>query len=115
MPSRTTRNISITMPIAMAKDASRLAQRESRTMSELFREALRHYQASRQAPNPDDDLAWVMNIIEDAKKHPMTPAQLASESKYLNAYGSRRARGQNLTDQDIVRIIHESRAERNAS
>jgi metal-responsive CopG/Arc/MetJ family transcriptional regulator len=115
MPARTTRNISITMPISMARDASRLAKRESRTMSELFREALRHYQASRQKPNPDDDMAWVMSIMEDAKKHPMTQAQFEAEDKLLNEYGARKARNRKLTDEDVVRIIHESRAERNAS
>jgi metal-responsive CopG/Arc/MetJ family transcriptional regulator len=115
MPARTTRNISITMPVAMAKDASRLAKRERRTMSELFREALRHYQASRQKPNPDNDLAWVMGIIEDAKKHPMSPARLEAEDKLLREYGARKARSRKLTDEDIVRIIHESRAERNAA
>jgi len=32
----------------MLKDAERLAKRENRTMSQLMREALRHYQRSRQ-------------------------------------------------------------------
>ena len=45
---RTTKNVSITMPIAMVKDAARLAKRENRTMSELMREALRRYQRERE-------------------------------------------------------------------
>ncbi len=41
---RNTRVYSITMPPAMAKEAERLAKKESRTMSELMREAFRRYQ-----------------------------------------------------------------------
>ena len=73
------------------------------------------YQASRKAPTRDDDLAWVMSIIDDAKKHPMSPAQLEAEEKALNEYGARKARKHKLTDEDVVRIIHESRARPDAS
>ena len=45
---RTSKVVSITLPPAMLKKAERLAKRENRTMSELMREALRHYQRSRQ-------------------------------------------------------------------
>jgi CopG family transcriptional regulator/antitoxin EndoAI len=45
---RTSKVVSITLPPAMLKEAERLAKRENRTMSELIREALRHYQRSRQ-------------------------------------------------------------------
>jgi metal-responsive CopG/Arc/MetJ family transcriptional regulator len=41
------KNISISMPEAQIKAAERLARAENRTMSELFREALRHYQQER--------------------------------------------------------------------
>jgi CopG family transcriptional regulator / antitoxin EndoAI len=40
---RSTRILSITLPPAMLKRAQSIAKRESRTMSELIREALRHY------------------------------------------------------------------------
>lgn len=40
---KTSQNISITMPQAMIKDAERLAKKEGRTISELFRETLRRY------------------------------------------------------------------------
>lgn len=40
---RTTKNISITMPPDMLKDAEKLAKVERRTMSELIREAFRYY------------------------------------------------------------------------
>jgi Arc/MetJ-type ribon-helix-helix transcriptional regulator len=42
-----TKNISISMPEAQIKAAERLAKAENRTMSELFREALRSYQQQR--------------------------------------------------------------------
>ena len=41
---RTTKVYSITMPPELARQAERLAKKESRTMSELMREALRRYQ-----------------------------------------------------------------------
>jgi predicted DNA-binding protein len=44
MNMRNTKVYSITMPPEMAKQAARLAQKESRTMSELMREAFRRYQ-----------------------------------------------------------------------
>ncbi len=44
---RTTKVISVTMPPALFDQAQTLAKQESRTISELFREALRHYQRER--------------------------------------------------------------------
>ena len=44
MSTRTTRVYSITMPPEMGRQAEQLAKRESRTMSELMREAFRRYQ-----------------------------------------------------------------------
>jgi metal-responsive CopG/Arc/MetJ family transcriptional regulator len=40
---RTAKNVSITLPSSMLADAERIAKREGRTKSELFREALRRY------------------------------------------------------------------------
>ncbi len=40
---RTAKTISITLPTDLLAKAQELAQREHRTMSELFREALRRY------------------------------------------------------------------------
>ena len=44
MNMRNTKVYSITMPPELAKQAERLAKKESRTMSELMREAFRRYQ-----------------------------------------------------------------------
>lgn len=41
---RTTKTLSITLPPEMLSRAERLAKKENRTMSELVREALRHYE-----------------------------------------------------------------------
>ena len=43
-PMRTSRTLSITLPPEMLSRAEQLARRENRTMSELVREALRHYE-----------------------------------------------------------------------
>lgn len=45
---RTTRTWTISLPPAMERDAEQVAKRERRTKSELIREALRLYLASRQ-------------------------------------------------------------------
>jgi len=44
---RTSKVISITLPPAMLREATRRARREGRTMSELFREAFRLYESQR--------------------------------------------------------------------
>ncbi len=41
---RNTKTLSVTLPPDMLKRAQSIAKRESRTMSELIREALRHYE-----------------------------------------------------------------------
>ena len=41
---RSTKVLSVTLPAPMLEEAKKLARRENRTMSELIREALRHYQ-----------------------------------------------------------------------
>jgi metal-responsive CopG/Arc/MetJ family transcriptional regulator len=43
---RTAKTVSITLPPDLLLKAQELAQREHRTMSELFREALRRYMSS---------------------------------------------------------------------
>lgn len=40
---RSAKNVSITVPPTMLKEAEQVAKREGRTKSELFREALRRY------------------------------------------------------------------------
>ncbi len=44
---RTTKTLSITLPPEMLSRAEALAKKENRTMSELIREALRHYERQR--------------------------------------------------------------------
>jgi hypothetical protein len=106
------------MPTGMAKEAARLAKRENRTMSELMREALRHYTARRQEDRKDD-LQWLEHVIaatkREQKKNPMTPPELLAESDRLARYGARQAKKLGIKERDIVGIIHQSRARRRAS
>ncbi len=44
---RTTKTLSVTIPPEMLSRAEALAKKENRTMSELVREALRHYERQR--------------------------------------------------------------------
>jgi CopG family transcriptional regulator / antitoxin EndoAI len=75
---RSTRTLSVTLPPEMLKRAQSIAKRESRTMSELVREALRHY----------DRRAWWDEV---------------------NAYGRQRADSLGIGEEDVDRVIHESR------
>jgi CopG family transcriptional regulator / antitoxin EndoAI len=45
---RTSKTLSVSLPPAQLKQAEALAKKENRTMSELIREALRHYQRERE-------------------------------------------------------------------
>jgi|SRR5271157_178392 len=115
MRMRVTKNVSITMPVAMVKDAERLAKRENRTMSELVREALRHYATSRRTRSDRGDLRWIARTIGEAKRNPPAPEEILAEDKRLAAYGARQAKKVGFKERDTVRMIHESRARRNAS
>ena len=112
---RATKNISITFPIAMAKQAERLAKRENRTMSELLREAFRVYCTGGRTQVPDEDLASILRIIAAAKTTPLSPTELAAEDKRLMSAGATQARKVGSKERDVVRVVHESRARRSAS
>jgi predicted transcriptional regulator len=68
----------------MLKRAQSIAKKESRTMSELIREALRHYERR----------AWWDDV---------------------NAYGRARAERLGLREEDVDRLVHESRASKRAA
>ncbi len=88
MNMRNTRVYSITMPPELAKQAERLAKKESRTMSELMREAFRRYQQ------------------QETEK----PATLADALALLRSEA--RAKGlEKLTKQDIDKAVAEARQE----
>jgi len=111
---RTTKNISITFPTAMAKQAERLAKRENRTMSELLREAFRAY-CTGGKPRVAGDLASILRIIAEAKVNPLSAKELAAEDKRLMAAGAAYAKKASSKERDVVRVVHESRARRSAS
>src|SRR5664280_697633 len=90
MRMRAIKNASITIPVAVVKDAERLAKRENRTVSELFREALRHYATSRTRTDRGD-LPWIGRIIGEAKRNPLAPGEILAEDKRLAAYGASQA------------------------
>lgn len=108
---RSTKNVSITIPIGMLKETERLAKLEHRTMSELFREALRQYNV-RHSRTPKHEPSVTLRTLQQANKHPMSPEDLGAEDKRLRQYGARQAKKLGIREQDVVRIIHESRARR---
>jgi metal-responsive CopG/Arc/MetJ family transcriptional regulator len=65
---RTSKTISVSLPPAQLKNAEKLARKENRTMSELFREALRQYQQKQEAPVNNDLIAALRAVQEDARR-----------------------------------------------
>ena len=113
-PMRTTKNISVTFPTAMAKDAERLAKRENRTMSELMREAFRYYRNGGKKRVPAD-LAAILQIIAEVKANPLPAKALAAEDARLMKFGATQAKKVGSKESDAVRVVHENRARRAAS
>jgi predicted transcriptional regulator len=65
---RTSRTLSVSLPPAQLKRAERLARRENRTLSELVREALRHYEQKQQAPVNHDLIAALRAVQDSARR-----------------------------------------------
>ena len=76
------RNISISLPEEMIHQATQLAAREQRTLSELFREAFRVYRAQQ-----------LKRALEEAGQHPQT------------------SHHNGVKEQELMRIVNELRAE----
>jgi Arc/MetJ-type ribon-helix-helix transcriptional regulator len=68
---RTTKSVSISLPPEQLKTAARLAKKQNRTMSELFREGLRRLEQEERRPSPAAlaEFRDVVRLIrEDAKR-----------------------------------------------
>jgi metal-responsive CopG/Arc/MetJ family transcriptional regulator len=65
---RTSKTISVSLPPVQLKRAEKLARKENRTMSELFREALRQYEQKQETPVNNDLIAALKAIQEDAQR-----------------------------------------------
>jgi Arc/MetJ-type ribon-helix-helix transcriptional regulator len=63
---RTTKSVTISLPPKQLKTAERLAKRQNRTMSELFREGLRRLEQEELSPSPPAlrDLGSVIRLIQ---------------------------------------------------
>jgi Arc/MetJ-type ribon-helix-helix transcriptional regulator len=65
---RTSKTISVSLPPLQLKRAEKLARKENRTMSELFREALRQYEQKQATPVNNDLIAALKAVQEDAQR-----------------------------------------------
>jgi predicted transcriptional regulator len=65
---RTTKTLSVSLPPAQFRRAERLARRENRTLSELVREALRHYEQKQDSPINYDLITALRAVQEGAKR-----------------------------------------------
>lgn len=121
--SRTTKVLGFSVPPALAREFERMARKEHRTKSELFREMWRVYcgqrtQQERNAPRWGDE-EWIMNLMLDAKaeqaRNPKSVAEELAEHAVLSAYGARQARLAGIKPRDINKVIHEYRKARRAA
>jgi metal-responsive CopG/Arc/MetJ family transcriptional regulator len=84
---RTTKTISVSMPPAQLKEVEKLAKRENRTMSELVREALRHYQRERLQEEARTSLAAAMAAMqEDAARKGLAKLTMREINAEIAAY-----------------------------
>jgi hypothetical protein len=92
----------------LAKDPGRVADREKLSRNGGVRE-------SRQdADDPFSD-ERIMEIIEDAKRNPMTPEQAEAADRELAEYGANQAKKLRIKERDIPDFIHRLRAGNRAS
>ena len=66
-------------------------------------------------PPPDYTPELVRQIMEEARKNPMSRRELAAEDARLMAYGAGQAKKLRIKESDIPRLIHESRSRRRSS
>jgi len=92
----------------LAKDAGRLGEREKLSRNGVVRE-------SRQDADDPFSEERIMEIIEDAKRNPMTPEEAAGEFRELARYGAAQAKQLGIKERDIPDIIHQFRARNRAS
>jgi hypothetical protein len=92
----------------LAKDAARLADRENPTQNGAMRE-----------PRQDADDPFseerILEIIEDAKRNPMTPEEAEAADRELAEYGAGQAKKDRIKERDIPEFIHRLRAGNRAS
>jgi metal-responsive CopG/Arc/MetJ family transcriptional regulator len=62
---RTSKTISISMPPAQLRQAERLAKKQNRTMSELMREAFRHYAETTARREKLDELRFAVTAMRE--------------------------------------------------
>jgi len=92
---RTSKTLSVSLPPAQLKRAERLARKENRTLSELVREALRHYEQKQEAPFNYDLIAALRAVQESAKRaglDKLTEREIDAEVAAFRGERDKRAR-----------------------
>lgn len=92
MTMRSTKNVSITVPPTLLKEAEAVAKREGRTKSELFREALRRYVTQSQYRELQQfgrkqarKLGWraadVERLVQESRREPRAAASVRAKKR----------------------------------
>ena len=92
----------------LAKDAGRLADPEKHSRNGVVGE-------SRQDADDPFSEERIMEIIDDAKRNPMTPEEAEAVDRELAEYGLKQAKKVPIKERDIPEFIHRLRARNRAS
>ena len=96
IPMRTTKTISISIPPEQFKTAERLARKQNRTMSELFREGLRRLEQEEKHGINTELIVALRAVQEDARRaglHKMTVREINREIKAVRSERRTKAAG----------------------
>jgi bifunctional DNA-binding transcriptional regulator/antitoxin component of YhaV-PrlF toxin-antitoxin module len=69
----------------------------------------------KRSPEEHRSAETVIQIVNEARKGPLSRAELRTENAKLMAYGARQAKKAGIEERDIPRVIHESRSRRRTS
>ena|SRR5947209_555207 len=92
---RTSKTLSISLPPTQLKQVERLAKKENRTMSELVREALRHYEQRQTSPVNTDLIAAFRVMQENARAaglEKLSSREIDSEIAAYRKQGTKKAK-----------------------
>jgi hypothetical protein len=110
--SRTMETSEFSIPPAFLRKAAKIVREKHLSPPELLNEMLDVYQQHRKQRKPYDE-AWAMKVIQEAQEeerlHPMTPEELAQESRELRRYGIAQAKKLGLKAKDIDRLLRQSK------
>ena len=106
--------VSFSMPPALAEEIERIARKEHRTKSELFRDIFRLWKEQRQRQQQDDEInSLVAQTIADTQSEPAPSiGKNLKTSDHLACYGEQQADQLGIHEDDVPAFIRNARKQR---